>query len=89
MLKLSFDIFWTPTAKLHLEYWIKNNPKIVKKIRVLCQNISNTPTQGIGKPEHLKFLGDNIWSRRIDQEHRLVYRISEKKVFIIQARYHY
>lgn len=87
---MTFDILWTPTAKKHLQYWQKKNIKQVEKIRLLCESIKKDPTEGIGKPERLKFKGENIWSRRINQEHRLVYKISEdKKVFIVQAKYHY
>lgn len=87
---MTFDILWTPTAKKHLEYWQKNNIKQIDKIRLLCQSIKQDPTGGIGKPERLKFKEENIWSRRINQEHRLVYKISDnKKIFIVQARYHY
>lgn len=87
---MTFDIIWTPTAENHLLYWQKHNVKHVDKIRLLCKSISKTPTEGIGKPERLKFFGENVWSRRINQEHRLVYKISKnKQVFVIQARYHY
>ena len=87
---MTFDILWTPTAKKHLQYWQKKNIKQVKKIRLLCESIKKDPTEDIGKPERLKVKGENIWSRRINQEHRLVYKISEdKKVFIVQAKYHY
>ena len=72
---MTFDILWTPTTKVHLQYWQKHNTKQLNKIRDLCQSISQDPTKGIGKPEKLKFLGENIWSRRINQEHRLVYRL--------------
>ncbi len=87
---MTFDILWTPTAKVHLQYWQKHNPKQVDKIRAICQSISQDPTIGIGKPERLKFFGENVWSRRINQEHRLIYKISSnRQVFIIQAKYHY
>lgn len=52
---MTFDILWTPTAKVHLQYWQKHNPKQVDKIRAICQSISQDPTIGIGKPERLKF----------------------------------
>lgn len=89
-----FEILWTPTAQEHLQYWQKNNTNKIDKIRRLCKDIANHPTTGLGKPEHLKYLENNtlennIWSRRIDQEHRFVYQIKNKQVFIVQARYHY
>lgn len=87
---MNFEILWTPTALEHLEYWRKNNPKKILKIKALCQNIAKTPENGLGKPEKLKFKKENIWSRRIDQEHRLVYEIkSDNKIFILQCQYHY
>jgi len=87
---LSFEILWTPTAIEHLEYWRKNNPKKITKIKSLCENIAKNPENGIGKPEKLKFKQENIWSRRIDQEHRLVYEIkADNRIFILQCRYHY
>ncbi len=87
---MTFNILWTPTAKLHLDYWKKHDSKKLEKVKLLCQSIAKTPTEGIGKPERLKFLGNNIWSRRIDQEHRLVYQIKpNKEIFIIQCKFHY
>jgi toxin YoeB len=86
---LSFDILWTPTALEQLEYWRKTNQKKVQKIKTLCKSILETPERGIGKPERLKFFKENIWSRRIDSENRLVYEIKDKTIFILQCRYHY
>lgn len=86
-----YEILWTPTALSHLEHWNKNNKRKIVKIKYLCQSIAKSPEIGEGKPERLKFQkGRNIWSRRIDQEHRLVYEIKDNNtVFILQCRYHY
>lgn len=76
------------------EYWIETDKDIVNKIKDLLKSIRNTPFKGIGKPEPLKYGLKGYWSRRITQEHRLVYKISGKKgddqkCSIIQCRFHY
>ena len=76
------------------EYWIETDKDIVNKIKDLLKSIRNTPFRGIGKPEPLKYGLKGYWSRRITQEHRLVYKISGKKgddqkCSIIQCRFHY
>ncbi|WP_316355180.1 Txe/YoeB family addiction module toxin [Candidatus Trichorickettsia mobilis] len=87
---MTFEILWTPAALEQLEYWRKNDLKKVQKIKLLCQAIEVYPESGLGKPERLKFFKGNVWSRRIDQEHRLVYEVrSNNIVFILQCRYHY
>ena len=87
---MNFEIYWTPKAKEHLNYWQKKDLKKVIKIKSLCQTIAVTPKEGLGKPERLKFQERNIWSRRIDQTNRLVYEIKDNnRVFILQCRYHY
>jgi toxin YoeB len=69
--------------------WQKLDKKMVRKINVLIKAIHRTPFEGIGKPEPLKFDLSGYWSRRIDQEHRLVYKVLEKEIVIIACRYHY
>jgi toxin YoeB len=87
---LSFEIYWTPKAQEHLNYWQEKDLKKVAKIKSLCQSITITPQEGIGKPERLKFQERNVWSRRIDHTNRLVYEIkSDNRIFILQCRYHY
>ncbi|MEL6580398.1 MAG: Txe/YoeB family addiction module toxin [Cyanobacteria bacterium J06621_12] len=63
--------------------------KIFKRINRLLQDIKKTPFSGIGKPEPLKHKWTGYWSRRITQEHRLVYKVSEDKIFIAQCKFHY
>lgn len=72
-------------------YWQKTDKKVLRKINDLIKAIKKSPFDGIGKPEPLRFDLSGYWSRRINQEHRLVYRISEgaNEVIIIQCRYHY
>ena len=70
-------------------YWQKENKKILEKINLLIQEIVRNPFDGIGKPESLKGDLAGLYSRRINDEHRLVYAIREDKVIILQCRYHY
>ena len=70
-------------------YWQKVDKKMVRKINDLIKSIQRTPFEGIGKPEPLKFDLAGFWSRRIDQEHRLVYQVVENELKIIACRYHY
>ena len=59
--------------------------KILDLVEIVCQN----PFKGIGKPEPLKYLDSNIWSRRINLEHHLVYRVKGDRIYFLQCRYHY
>jgi toxin YoeB len=71
-------------------YWQQQDRKILKKINVLLADIGrDDPYEGIGKPEPLKHGFSGFWSRRITEEHRLVYRISDNIIQVAQARYHY
>ncbi len=79
-------------AKLDLEYWVKTNDKqVLKKIAQLSENILISPYKGIGKPEPLKHSLSGLWSRRINQEHRLVYEIDEinNRIVIHSLKGHY
>ncbi|KOY59266.1 Txe/YoeB family addiction module toxin [Streptomyces sp. XY332] len=69
--------------------WTTADPKILKRINRLIQEIQRTPFEGAGKPERLKENLSGWWCRRITDEHRLVYRIKDEAVEIAQARYHY
>lgn len=72
------EIIFLPKSKEHLDFFKKvNNPIILKKIRQLLELIPETPYSGIGKPEPLKHHLSGLWSRRINQEHRLVYEVIE------------
>ncbi|TME32440.1 MAG: Txe/YoeB family addiction module toxin [Chloroflexi bacterium] len=72
-----------------LTYWIRTEPRTAMRIVQLIEHASRDPLQGIGKPEPLKHRGADYWSRRITQEHRLVYLVRSDRVVFIQARYHY
>jgi toxin YoeB len=69
--------------------WQKEDKRIVKKINELIKDIQRTPFEGKGKPEPLKYDLAGLWSRRIDLEHRLVYRCEEKHIYVYSCRYHY
>ena len=71
------------------QYWIKTDKKILKRVNALIQDIQQSPFSGIGKPEPLKHGLSGYWSRRINDEHRIVYKATEDSVFIAQVRYHY
>ncbi|MEB2784883.1 Txe/YoeB family addiction module toxin [Algoriphagus persicinus] len=70
-------------------YWNATDKKVFKKINALIKECQRTPFEGIGKPELLKHELDGSWSRRIDREHRLVYRIKDGALEIAQCRHHY
>ncbi|AXE22407.1 Txe/YoeB family addiction module toxin [Streptomyces globosus] len=70
-------------------YWATADPKILKRINRLISEIRRTPFEGTGKPEPLKENLSGWWSRRITDEHRLVYRIQDQAVEVAQVRYHY
>ncbi len=70
-------------------YWQRTDKKIIKRINLLIRDIQRMPDAGIGKPEPLKHGLSGYWSRRITDEHRIVYKIEEGAVLIAQLRYHY
>jgi toxin YoeB len=70
-------------------YWQKIDRKILKKINELLRDIKREPFDGIGKPEPLKYEYSGLWSRRINDEHRLVYKVYEDAVSVVSCRYHY
>lgn len=72
-----------------LAWWRKRNPKVLERIEALIADIRRSPFVGKGKPEPLKHEWQGYWSRRISEEHRLVYRLEAGVLYIAQARYHY
>jgi toxin YoeB len=70
-------------------YWQKTDKKIIKRINKLISDIQRNKYEGIGKPEVLKHNLSGYWSRRINSEHRIVYKIENNQILIAQLRYHY
>ncbi len=70
-------------------YWQKTDKAILKRINSLIKDIQRTSYEGIGKPETLKHGLSGYWSRRINDEHRIVYKVVDDTIFIAQLRYHY
>ena len=82
-------LVWSITSWKDYLYWQQTNRKKVKRINELIKSCIRTPFEGIGKPESLKGDLKGYWSRRIDTEHRLVYKYQEKTLYIVACRYHY
>ena len=72
-----------------LAFWVSTDRKVALKILELVESIPRDPFVGLGKPEPLRNLGICVWSRRITQEHRLVYKVEDSRLLFAQARYHY
>ena len=72
-----------------LRYWVDTNRKVALRLLDLMEAALRDPYAGIGKPEHLKHMGGNVWSRRITEADRLVYEVFADRVEFLQARYHY
>lgn len=70
-------------------YWQRTDTKTLRRINKLISDIQRTPFEGIGKPEPLKYNLAGYWSRRINEEHRLVYTVKSDAILIAQLRYHY
>jgi len=70
-------------------YWQQTDKKILKRINILIKDIQREPFAGLGKPEQLKHQFTGFWSRRITEEHRLVYTFSNDELIIVQCRHHY
>lgn len=83
------DIQFTQAAWEDYLYWQKQDRKKLERIHLLLKAIQREPFSGEGKPEPLKFDLKGFWSRRIDHEHRLVYRVQEGRMIVIACRYHY
>lgn len=84
-MNLEFDIH----ALQDLHYWVKIDKRKAEKILKLVEEVLKTPFEGTGKPEALKHSLTGCWSRRIDQEHRLVYQVTSEKIRILACRFHY
>ena len=83
------DAVFQPEFREDLRYWVETDRKIALRAFDLIEAIMRDPFKGIGKPEPLKYLASGAWSRRLTQEHRIVYLVSEDRIDFLQARYHY
>jgi toxin YoeB len=72
-----------------LRYWVETDRRVAFRAFDLIEAVMRDPFAGIGKPEPLKYLLAGAWSRRLTQEHRVVYLVSEERIDFLQARYHY
>lgn len=84
-MKLTFST----TAWQQYLYWQSTDKKVLKRINTLIKDIQRQPYEGIGKPEPLKHGLSGYWSRRINDEHRIVYKHKDDTILIAQLRYHY
>ncbi len=82
-------ILFMPKAWQDLGWWMQNDMKVVKKIYKLLDNCSKMPFDGLGQPEPLKSNYSGYWSRRINQEHRLVYKVEDKNIVVHSLYGHY
>ena len=80
---------WAEKAWDDYLYWQTTDKKSLKRINALIKDIERQPFDGLGNPEPLRHNWTGYWSRRIDREHRLVYKITKKTIIIVQCRYHY
>ncbi len=78
-----------PEFREDLAWWVATDRKVALRVLALVEAVLRDPFSGLGKPEPLKFLGPGVWSRRLTQEHRVVYLVREERVDFLQARFHY
>jgi toxin YoeB len=78
-----------PEFRQDLGFWVETNRKIALRVLDLVEAVMREPFQGIGKPEPLKYVLAGAWSRRVTEEHRLVYAVGTDRIDFLQARYHY
>ena len=83
------EAVFQPEFREDLRYWVKKDRKVALRIFDLIESIMRDPFDGIGKPEPLKYLTAGAWSRRLTQEHRIVYLVRDERIDFLQARYHY
>ncbi len=82
-------LIFQPVFLNDLRWWVQTDRKLALRVLSLVDAISRDPFEGIGKPEPLRYLGPQVWSRRINDEHRLVYIVRAEQLVFIEARYHY
>lgn len=82
-------LIFQPEFLEDLAYWVENDRKLALRCFKIIEAISRDPFEGIAKPEPLRYLYEGCWSRRLTQEHRIVYLVREKSIDFLQCRYHY
>ncbi len=87
--KVEREAVFHPEFRDDLRFWAQTNRKILLRAFDLIEAVTREPFTGIGKPEPLKYLVSGAWSRRLTQEHRIVYLVGETRIDFLQARYHY
>jgi toxin YoeB len=78
-----------PDFREDLRWWVRTDRNVALRLLDLIEAILREPFEGIGKPEPVKHFGSNVWSRRLTQEHRLLYRVTDDGIDFLQARFHY
>jgi toxin YoeB len=97
---MNYDVRWSLSKRVRtavfqpefiedLRYWVETDRKLALRAFDLIEAVLRDPYEGIGKPEPLKYLSPGAWSRRLTQEHRIVYLVRADQVDFLQARYHY
>ena len=83
------EAVFQPEFREDLRFWVETDRKMALRALALIEAIMRDPFSGIGKPEPLKYLTSGAWSRRLTQEHRIVYLVRDDRIDFLQARYHY
>ena len=83
------DAVFQPEFREDLRYWVATDRRVALRVLDLVEAAMRDPFSGIGKPEPLRHLAPNTWSRRVTQEHRVVYLVRADRIDFLQARYHY
>ncbi|MGH9514863.1 MAG: Txe/YoeB family addiction module toxin [Terriglobales bacterium] len=86
---MKYEAVFQPPFREDLRAWIETDRRVALRVFDLLEAVLRDPFQGIGKPEPLKYVLAGCWSRRITQEHRLVYRVAGARIDFLQAKYHY
>lgn len=87
--KKNRDAVFQPEFREDLKFWVKTDRKTALRAFRIIEEVMRSPFQGIGKPEPLRYLAPGTWSRRLTQEHRIVYLVKDERIDFLQARYHY
>ena len=87
--KKTWIAVFQPEFREDLRYWVESNPRTALRAFDIIEDVLREPFSGIGKPEPLKHLADGAWSRRLTEEHRIVYLVRRGQIDFLQARYHY